>query len=157
MELKDLIHSEMSAEFKRITDRLKKPQLLPFLLNHERRPRMEEKVRLQIFGISQLRHNVELDKNRVLKIAQAGAQVFAKLAIEHVTKSHMSAAELQRQTKENSREQDAARWFEAEQKALKSTAISKSTYVHNGVTKEDSIQGSEEGAKDLSEAGPGPV
>lgn len=157
MDLKDLLHQEIGKELKVITDRLNKPQLLPFLLNHERRGRFEEKVRLQIFGIAKIRHNIELDTDRVKKIAQAGAQVFAKLAIEAVTKSHMSAAELARQTKENSKEQEAEAWFLEEQRKLSRPAeISKSMYIPDAKIKEEAT-GSTEGSQASAEARTGPV
>lgn len=127
MDLNELIRQEVEKEIVRIF-KPKSPQLVPFLLQHPNRVRLERNLRLEIFG-AELKFGVRMDTPRAKKIVQAGVAVFASIALDLKKKELMSAAERQRLEKEAGREKEAAAWYAEEQKALKSTAISKSMHI----------------------------
>lgn len=127
MDLNDLIHQEVEKEIRRIFGE-RTPQLVPFLLKHENRPRLEKSLRMQIFG-GEMRYGVKMDTARAKKIVQAGVAIFANIALGKKQRELMSAAERARLEKEAGREKEAAAWYEEEQKALRSTAISKSMHI----------------------------
>lgn len=129
MDLADIIrdHSEKIIR-KRCTEVIKKPALIEFFLRHENLKLLRKNLKLEIFG-AELKYGARMDRGRVEKLVEAGVDIFMHGALESAKLQTMSRAERGRQETENGREKESAAWYEAEQKALKSTAISASTYI----------------------------
>lgn len=126
MDLNDLIRDEVEKEIRRLFTTT--PQVIPFLLNHPNRNPFEKSMRMQIFG-GEMKFGVKMDTPRARKIIQAGVAIYASIALDIKKKDLMSAAEKARLQKEAGREKEAAAWYADEQRALKSTAISKSMHI----------------------------
>lgn len=144
MDLSQIIKQGFEAEVKNLMNSIKKPQLIPFLLQHERRAKFEERLRLEIFG-GELRHGAKMNIARVNKLIQGGVVLFAKLAVQHKIEQLESPAARALRVQNAGKEKEAAGWYEEEQRKLASTAISKSLYIPDGKAKEDTGKGSEEG------------
>lgn len=131
MDLAEIIRSESEAAIRHECSpagRIKKPALIPFFLNHEHLKVLRKNLKLEIFG-AEMKYGAKMDKTRVIKLVKAGVDVFLHAALEAAKLAHISPAERRRQETENGREQSAAEWYAEEQKALRSTAISGSTYI----------------------------
>ena len=88
----------------------KKPSIIPFFLNHERRKRAEENLIKEIKH-TEWKKGVWLNQHRIERIAKAAVRRFCDLALMKKEHELRSEAENARLDKYANREKDAAQAF----------------------------------------------
>lgn len=108
----------------------KKPLVLNYLLNHERRPLVIDNLCFEISGIESMRVGKKFNKAKLIMLVEDIARMFAAHAVEHKEQQLLSKAEINRRITESSRMAD----IEAEFDDLQKEALSKSVVSYPTVS-----------------------
>lgn len=104
-----------------------KPDIMRFLLKHERRALAEKNLRLQVFN-AELKFRTKMDKAKLQRLVEAGATIFCDLALKEIHTRHMTAAEKRVQEAKAGREKEVAEWYAEENRDALSTATKMSMF-----------------------------
>ncbi len=108
----------------------KKPLVLNYLLNHERRHLVIDNLCFEISGIESMRVGKKFNKAKLIMLVEDIARMFASHAVEHKEQQLLSKAEINRRITESSRMAD----IEAEFDDLQKEALSKSVVSYPTVS-----------------------
>jgi len=112
----------------RIRDKFKvNPQVVQFLLRHERRSLVEKNLAREV-RIAELKFGTRFNLKMLRNLCFVGVDAFAHIALEHKHGQLMSEAERKAMERKSGREKDAAAWYEDEKKEALSTAVTVSMH-----------------------------